>query len=139
METLTVQIPSDPASYFLEFDSKEEYLSKRDEWKALYKWLSVAIRHNKQVRKTTIKTRVKIENRMAKRGWVMLPGYIAASRTEEYKAGFDQFNERLKSASRDIPARINTEWLDATHLLEIRAEMKEQSKAQREQSLLVAA
>lgn len=133
METLTPEIPSNPRSYFLEFSSKEEYLAKRAEWRELYKWLSKAIRHNKQVWKANARASSMIEHRMVKAQ--KLPGYgyahphycsrqCSGESVKEYKS-------RLKTAKSNIPQRIKTEWLDATDLLEIRKLMKEASAHQR--------
>lgn len=133
METLTPSIPSNPRQYFLEFSSKEEYLTKRTEWRELYKWLSKAIRHNKQVWKADARASSKIEHRMVKAqkfagyGYVH-PHYCSRQCSED---SVEEYKSRLKIAKSNIPQRIQTEWLDATDLLEIRRLMKEGSARQR--------
>jgi phage pi2 protein 07 len=136
MEALTVQIPENPSKYFLDFSSKEEYLTKRDEWKAIYKWLSKALRHNKKVYKAYLKANAKVQNRMAKKGWTPYPPY-QETKTEKWSAGLSEMRDRVKVATSGIPDGIGTVLcLDATKLLEIRKFMKEDSRKQREESLL---
>ncbi len=131
METLTIQIPDEPSEYFLEFSSKEEYLKKRDEWKQIYKWLSKAIRHNKNVWKAHIKANAKIHCRMNKKGWNM---YRMMPR-EEYSAGLAEYNKRVKNATANIPKNVSF-YIDPTQMLEIRKYMKEKSSNQRKLSLI---
>ena len=137
METLTSPvIPSDLHEHFLEFSSKEEYLKKRAEWRAIYKWLSVAIRHNKRVDKASARAVSLIEHRMVKSG--KLPGHGCAYHLRYYcstgrlsKETFEEFDARRKAAEANIPKRIGIGGLDATDLLKIRQIMKEKSCAQR--------
>lgn len=141
METLTPNIPSNPRQYFLEFSSKEEYLSKRSEWRTLYKWLSKAIRHNKRVYKAEARAFSLVEHRMVKAG--KLPGYGYASSLYYHcslgrltKESLEEFISRRKAAEAKIPKPIKTEWLQATDLLEIRKLMKEESVRQRNLQLV---
>lgn len=134
METLTSPVvPSNPREYFLEFSSKEEYLKKRTEWRAIYKWLSKAIRHNKQVDKASARAFSLIEHRMVKSsklpGYGWLGHYLWSSKiSEEVK---EEVRSRRKLAEAKIPERIKTGWLDATDLLKIRHLMKRKSALQR--------
>jgi hypothetical protein len=134
METLTIQIPDNLFEYFLEFDSKEEYLQKRSEWKEMYKWLTRAIRHNKKYDRITGKIWHKLMKRMHKKGWTGV--YMSwVDDIETYNKGRDEFNARYKVAVTGIPEPVSLLGLDATELLTIRAEMKVESSKQREASL----
>ena len=136
METLTVQIPDNPSEYFLDFSSKEEYLTKRDEWRAIYKWLSKALRHNKKVDKAYLKANAKVQNRMARKGWTPYPPY-QETKTEKWSAGLSEMRDRVKDATSGITDEIGiARCLNATELLSIRKFMKEYSRKQREKSLL---
>lgn len=146
METLTVQIPDNLSEYFLEFSSKEEYLKKRTEWREIYKWLTKAIRHNKNAFKIELKTRHKILNRMHKKGWddmhishcksrLTVYSWISVKRKEENKEFYDEYHSRCDAALTSTPDKVSLHGLDATELLEIRAKMKVESSKQREASL----
>lgn len=142
METLTSPIiPSNPREYFLEFSSKEEYLKKRTEWRAIYKWLSNAIRHNKRVLKSEARAFSLVEHRMVKAG--KFPGYGYASSLHYHcslgrfsKDSLEEFKSRRKVAEDKIPKPVKTGWLQATDLLEIRKLMKEESVRQRNLQLV---
>jgi hypothetical protein len=138
METLTFEIPDDLSDYFLDFSSKEEYLTKRSEWRELYKWLSRAIRHNKKSNKIELKTRAKIMNRMNKKGWNGWYCYPSSNR-DEFESGLAEFNSRVQVALSGFPEEVSLYGLDATELLGIRKEMKVESSKQREASLLLVA
>jgi hypothetical protein len=133
METLNFEVPRDYRSYFLTFSSKEEYLQKRSEWRTLYKWLSKAIRHNRNVDKAKNRAFNLIELRMI-RG-----GKIPAHRTAAHfvwspdcgKDVREEFHRRLKRSEEGIPKRVSNLHLDPCELLKIRKEMKSESSRQR--------
>lgn len=134
METVIPNIPSNPRQYFLEFSSKSEYLEKRSEWRTLYQWLSKTIRHNKRVHKAYSRTFSLIVHRMVKSS--KFSAYSWKARTFVGSEIKEEFKSRLKVSKTKIPERIETKWLDATDLLEIRKMMKEESMRQRKLQLV---
>jgi hypothetical protein len=102
--------------FFLEFSSKEEYLSKRSLWRQIYKNLSLEIRHNKNVNKEYFR---------------------AMARASTNSLSSRSYHQLLKEAYDKIPKSKSeyTKYYDATELLEIRHEQKKLSKEQREKAL----
>lgn len=95
-------------SRFLSFNTREQYISSRTDWRQLYAHISSVIRSNKNRAKSYTRWNAKIRYRMAKKDPNFNP---------------KEFQSRLSMAVRNTPPERVQEF-GATELLSIRAEMK---------------
>jgi hypothetical protein len=135
LQTTEMKIPTvtakDAKEYFLNFSTREEYLVLRAEWRALYAYLSQAIRSNKNRFRTTVSWRAKIAYRMAKAQGLQGTPLQLAMRQANDKEWAAEYAARTKMATRNVPPAMDELGHNATDLLDIRLRMKLLAGAQR--------
>lgn len=111
--------PDKAREYFLSFQTREQFLALRDEWRALYAYVSGAIRSNRTRGRILTSWRDKLSYRMGKNPRPT-PSYAS----------------RLSMATRNAPPAMDLLGHDATELMAIRTEMKAQGIAARAKAKL---
>lgn len=117
--------PSEIVAYFLNFSTKEEYLERRAEWRALYAYLSSAIRSNKNRNRSRQSWSDRITYRIMKTG-----DYEKDRWGNPLVRGSEEHSSRFAMATRNVPPEMDTLGHDPTELLKVRHSMKVEAALQ---------